>query len=164
MGGSLDYRLPAAGLSLSARGQGLLVHRSAGFREWSAGGALRIDPGAPGRGLALSVAPSWGAATVGAQRLWTAPAATVPAPGAALPAGLRRIDAELSYGLALPGERGVFTPYAGLARSAFEPAAWRVGARLAIGSAVSVSLSGSRRQPAGAGAEHTLTLSAALRF
>ena len=164
VGGSLDYRLPAAGLSLSARGQGLLVHRSAGFREWSAGGALRIDPGAPGRGLALSVAPSWGAATVGAQRLWTAPAATVPAPGAALPAGLRRIDAELSYGLALPGERGVFTPYAGLARSAFEPAAWRVGARLAIGSAVGVSLSGSRRQPAGAGAEHTLTLSAALRF
>ena len=170
VGGSLDFLLPAAGLSLSARGQGLLVHRSAGFSEWSAGGALRIDPGVPGLGPALSVAPSWGAATVGAQRLWAAPAATVPvpatlpAPGAALPAGLRRIDAELSYGLALPGERGVFTPYAGLARSAVEPAAWRVGARLAIGSAVSVSLSGSRRQPAGAVAEDTLTLSAAMRL
>ena len=113
---------------------------------------------------ALRVAPSWGAATVGAQRLWAVPAATLPAPGAALPAGLRRIAAELSYGVALPGERGVFTPYAGLARSAFEPAAWLVGARLAIGSAVSVSLSGSRREPAAAVPEDTLTLSAAMRF
>ena len=42
VGGGLDYRLAATGLSLSARGQGLLVHRSAGFREWSAGGALRL--------------------------------------------------------------------------------------------------------------------------
>ena len=99
VGGGVEYRLAAVGLSLSVRGQGLLLHESAGFREWSAGGALRFDPGAQGRGVALSVAPSWGLATVDSQRLWAAPGATLPVSGAAPPAGLGRLDAELSYGV-----------------------------------------------------------------
>ena len=46
--GRVSYALPAWGLTLSA------------------GGALRFDPGAPGRGLALKVAPTWGVAGGGA--------------------------------------------------------------------------------------------------
>ena len=55
-----------AGLALSAGGEGLLVHEADGLREWGAGGALRFDPGAPGRGLALRVEPFWGVAGRGA--------------------------------------------------------------------------------------------------
>ena len=62
LSGRVSYALPAWGLTLSAGGEGLLVHEEEGFREWGAGGSLRFDPGAPGRGLALSVAPSWGVA------------------------------------------------------------------------------------------------------
>ena len=39
VGGGVEYRLPAAGLSLSGRAQGLLLHEDAGFSEW--GVALR---------------------------------------------------------------------------------------------------------------------------
>ena len=164
LGGRLDYLLPAAGLSLSARAQGLVLADSAGFREWSAGGALRFDPGAPRRGVALSVAPAWGAASVDAQRLWAAADATLPAPDAGLPAGLRQLDVELSYGVTLPGERGVFTPYAGLARSASQPDTWLVGGRLDIDSTFSVSLGGSRREHADGLPEDSLTLNATMRF
>ena len=62
LSGRVSYALPAWGLTLSAGGEGLLVHEEEGFREWGAGGSLSFDPGAPGRGLALSVAPSWGVA------------------------------------------------------------------------------------------------------
>ena len=164
LGGGMDYLLPAAGLSVSARGQVLLMHERAGFREWRAGGALRFDPGAPGRGVALSVAPSWGVATVDSQRLWAEPGAALPVSATALPAGLRQLDAELSYGVALPGERGVFTPYAGLVRSDSQPDTWLVGTRLAIGSTLSVSLGGSRREQADGRPEDSLTLTATIRL
>ena len=164
LGGGMDYLLPAAGLSVSARGQVLLVHERAGFREWRAGGALRFDPGAPGRGVALSVAPSWGVATVDSQRLWAEPGAALPVSATALPAGLRQLDAELSYGVALPGERGVFTPYAGLVRSDSQPDTWLVGTRLAIGSTLSVSLGGSRREQADGRPEDSMTLTATIRL
>ena len=73
VGGSLGYALPAWGLTLSAGGQGLLLHESEGFTEWSAGGSLRLDPGAPDRGVALSVAPSWGTIATTAAALWSLP-------------------------------------------------------------------------------------------
>ena len=66
LSGRLSYALPAWGLALSAGGEGLLVHEADGLREWGAGGALRFDPGAPGRGLALRVEPFWGVAGRGA--------------------------------------------------------------------------------------------------
>ena len=59
LGGSLDYLQPAWGLKVRATGQGLLLHQAAGVSEWQVGGSLRFDPGTPGAGLALSVAPSW---------------------------------------------------------------------------------------------------------
>ncbi len=100
LSGRLSYALPAWGLTLSAAGEGLLVHEADGLREWGAGGALRFDPGAPGRGLALRVEPSWGVAGSGAGRLWTLPDDASLAPAAAQQSPGARLAAELSYGLA----------------------------------------------------------------
>ena len=162
VGGGVEYRLAAVGLSLSVRGQGLLLHESAGFREWSAGGALRFDPGAQGRGVALRVAPSWGLATVDSQRLWAAPGATLPVPGAAPPAGLGRLDAELSYGVALPGERGLLTPYVRVAHGAADRRRWNLGVRLQVAPGLDLSLEAIRQEQAAGTPSDTLRLNATI--
>ena len=164
VGGSLRYALPAWGLTLTADGQGLLLHEAGGFSEWGAGGSLRFDPGAPDRGLALRVAPSWGRTTTGAARLWSLPdASRLAAYTPMAPAG--RLDAELSYGLDAPGGHGRLTPYAGLAHSAQGERAWRLGARMSLDPSFTLSLEGTRREHAGAPApEHAIALRVSSRW
>ena len=165
VGGSLGYALPAWGLTLSAGGQGLLLHESAGFSEWSAGGSLHLDPGAPDRGVALSVAPSWGTTATTAATLWSLPdAARLAAQGPAQPQPGARLAAELSYGLdALDGAATV-SPYAGLTVADGGARTWRVGTSFRHDPSLSLSLEGTRREHAGAAEPgHTLELRASLR-
>ena len=101
LGGRVSYVLPRWGLSLEASGQGMLRLEHWTFSEWGAAGALRLDPGMRGRGAALSVAPSWGAApSGGALQMWHLPdAGAIPAgtvPTAHRAAGRR---AELRLGV-----------------------------------------------------------------
>ena len=164
LSGRLSYALPAWGLTLSAGGEGLLVHEEEGFREWGAGGSLRFDPGAPGRGLALQVEPSWGVAGSGAGRLWALPDAASLAPAAAQPSPGARLAAELSYGLDAPGGAGALTPYAGVALAADGARTWRLGTRLRLDSGLAVSLQGTRAEPVSATAQHTLSVAATLSW
>ena len=164
LSGRLSYALPVWGLTLSAGGEGLLVHEEEGFREWGAGGSLRFDPGAPGRGLALQVEPTWGVAGSGAGRLWAPPDAATLAPAAAQPSPGARLAAELSYGLDAPGAAGALTPYAGVALAADGARTWRLGTRLRLDSGLAVSLEGTRAEPVSATARHTLALAATLSW
>ena len=164
LSGRLSYALPAWGLTLSAAGEGLLVHEEEGFREWGAGGSLHFDPGAPGRGLAVSVAPTWGVAGSGAGRLWALPDAASLAPAAAQPSPGARLAAELSYGLDAPGAAGALTPYAGVTLAADGGRVVRVGGRMGLDSGLAVSLEGTRAEPVSAAARHTLALAATLSW
>ena len=164
LSGRVSYALPAWGLTLSAGGEGLLVHEEEGFREWGAGGSLRFDPGAPGRGLALKVEPTWGVAGSGAGRLWALPDAASLAPAAAQPSPGARLAAELSYGLDAPGAAGALTPYAGVALAADGARTWRLGTRLRLDSGLAVSLKGTRAEPVSATARHTLAFAATLSW
>ena len=116
VGGGLAWTAPARGLTVEAKARTLVAHEDAHYREWGASGSVRIDPGASGRGLSLTLAPAWGAAEGGAERLWGLGDARGLAPDAEAPAG-SRLEAELGYGFAVIGGRGVATPYAGLSRS-----------------------------------------------
>ena len=116
VGGGLAWTDPARGLTVEAKVRTLVAHEDAHYREWGASGSVRIDPGASGRGLSLTLAPAWGAAEGGAERLWGLGDARGLAPDAEAPAG-SRLEAELGYGFAVIGGRGVATPYAGLSRS-----------------------------------------------
>ena len=156
--------MPAWGLTLAATGQGLLVHEQEGFREWGAGGSLLFDAGAPGRGLALSVAPSWGRATTSVQRLWSLPDASRLAASNAPQEPGGRLDAALSYGLGAFGEGGVLTPYAGLALADGGARTWRLGGRLSLKPSLDLSLEGTRRENTAAAPAHALTLSGTLRL
>ena len=163
-GGSLDYRLPEWGLTLTASGRGLLVHESDGFREWSAGGALSLDPGAPGRGLALRVAPSWGRAPTGAEGLWSLPDASPLAPGAAAAPDTVRVSAELGYGLEAPGAGGLLTPYAGLELAGGAAGTIRLGSRLSVAAGLTLTLEGSRTEAAERDAAYGLLLRGAVHY
>ena len=167
LGGSVSYGLPEWGLSLEASGQGLLRPESWRFSEWGAAGTLRLDPGVPGRGVALSVAPSWGgAAGGGAERLWQLPdAGALAAGGVPAAAAAGRLDAELSYGLEVPGGSGLLTPYAGVDVADSGARTWRAGARVTVAPGLSLGLEGTRSEPSAAvAAEHTFTLNGALRW
>ena len=69
LGGGLGYADRASGLTAEVSGRALVAH-GGGMREWGASGALRLDPGADGRGLSLSLTPSWGETGSGMARLW----------------------------------------------------------------------------------------------
>ena len=72
LGGTLRYADAHLGLTAEASGRWLLAHEDAAYREWGASATVRVDPGTSGRGLSLSLQPSWGAtATGGADRLWS---------------------------------------------------------------------------------------------
>ena len=166
LGGSLGYTLPAWGLTLTVSGRGLLLHESAAFREWGVGGSLQLDPGTPGRGAALRVAPSWGATGgMSAATLWALPdAARLAAHAADQSQPGARLTAELSFGLDAPGESGALTPYAGLTVAGGDTLTWRLGSRLRIDPGISLSLEVSGRDHAVNDSEPRVALRGAVRY
>ena len=128
-GFGLAYADPARGLTVEGRVRGLLAHADSAYEEWGASGSVRLDPGVSGRGLSLTLAPVWGAAAGGVERLWAPSPATGLAPGDAFEsdAGL---EAELGYGLRPPAGPGVLTPYAGYSMAGDGAVrTWRIGTR-----------------------------------
>ena len=162
LGGRVSYTDAGSGLTVEANARKLIAHEDSGYEEWGAGGSVRLDPGASGRGLSLTLAPVWGTPSSGVERLWSARNA----------AGLvrdddfeaeRRLEGEVGYGLGAFGERGVVTPYAGLGLAEAGDRTWRAGARWSLAPHLAMSLDGARREPANDdapehGAQFRLTL------
>ena len=63
--------------------------------------------------MSLTVAPAWGSASSGVERLWSLSSARELARDGESEAG-QRLEAEVGYGLGLTAARGVVTPYTGL--------------------------------------------------
>ena len=167
------------GVTVEGFVRGLVAHEERGYEEWGAGLSVDVEPGADGRGLSLSLAPSWGETANGTDRLWSADGGGDLAPGGAarlwsadgggeLASGeasgaSRRLDAEVGYGLGAPGGRGVVTPWVGLELA--EERSWRAGARWQLSPDIVLSLDGMRREPADDDASrHELTLRAGARW
>ena len=116
LGARVAFEDPETGLGVEARVRTLVAHEDSDYREWGASGAVRLSPGARGRGLSLSLSPTWGAASSGVERLWSARDARGLAPEGEFEAG-RRLEGELGYGLAAFGGRFTGTPNAGFGLS-----------------------------------------------
>ena len=160
-GGGLRYVDAASGLTIEGRARTLLVH-SDEYEEWSVTGLARIDPGASGRGLSLSVRPAWGETSSGVQQLVETAAA-----GGAAPAyqASGRLDTELGYGLGVAPGMGVMTPYAGLGLAVEGGQSWRAGTRWDIAPGGTVSLEGVWREAGGQfDTESSLMLRGALNW
>ena len=143
----------------------LIAHEDPGYREWGAGGSVRLDPGASGRGLSLSLAPVWGTPSSGVDRLWSARDAAGLAPGGEFEA-TRRLNAELGYGLGVPRGLGLVTPYAGLSLAEGGGRTWRTGARWQVMPGLTLGLEGTRNETANDDEplQHGLIFRGALRW
>ena len=169
LGGGVSYADPYSGLTVEAKARMLLAHADADYKEWGVSGAVRLAPGARGRGLSFSLAPTLGAGSSAAERLWGARDARGLAPGGGGFEAARGLDAELGYGLAMLGDRFTGTPNVGLGLS---DAArdWRIGWRLTSAVAhdpgFEVNLDATRREAADGAAppEHGVMLSGAVRW
>ena len=143
LGGGLRY---AAGrLVVEGGARTLVAHEEGGYEEWGASGAVRLSPGASGRGLSLTLVPVWGTAWNDAGRLWSAgdASAFTRADG---PEPRARLEAELGYGVGLPDGPGVVTPYAGFSGADAGSRTWRTGVRWKIVPDASLGLEAVRRE------------------
>ena len=168
LGGRVSWADADSGLSMEARVRTLVAHEDSGYEEWGASGAVRLDPGASGRGLSFSVAPTWGVASSGVDRLWSARDAQGLAPDGEFEPE-RRLDAELGYGLAAFGGRFTGTPNLGLGLSD-GVRDWRLGWRLTPAaqdrSGFELNLDAIRRESANddEAPEHGVMLRGAIRW
>ena len=128
-GGTLSYQ--RGGLTIEGSVRTLLAHQESGYEEWGASARLRLDPGETGRGLSLSVSPTWGEPASGTERLWSAQGPHQLGSGNFEAA--TRLEAEIGYGLGSPVATlpGNVTPYLGLSLGD-DRRAWRTGTRWQI--------------------------------
>ena len=145
VGGGVSWSNPGAGLTVEARARAL-VAQAGGMREWGASGSLRYAPGSDGRGLSLSLSPSWGRSESGMERLWDeGMAARTPSidGGGATGTGL---EAELGYGFRMQNGAGVLTPHAGFGYEARGRRRYLLGTRFEFGSGLSLNIEAERKE------------------
>ena len=119
-GAGLGYADPSRGLDMALRAHGLAVHAEDGYNEWGVSGRLRLAPDGAGRGLSMSLTPSYGVDPSGSERLWALPESAGLAANPGSGSGAEpssRFDAEAGYGMALLGGRFTQTPNIGLGMS-----------------------------------------------
>ena len=167
-GAGLGYADPSRGLDMALKVHGLAVHAQDGYDEWGVSGQLRLVPGGTGRGLSMSLTPSWGVDPSGSERLWAEPAsAGLAANGDAVPSS--RLDGEVGYGMALLGNRFTGTPNVGFGFSDTAREVrmgWRLTSAVPGDPGFEVNLDATRREAANDNgeAEHGVMLRSLIRW
>ena len=134
LGGGISYTNTRLRLSVDTRGRYLLVHEDSGYEEWGASLTARAGSDPDGEGLSLSLAPTWGQAASGIDRLWGGGQARrlggfVPADPTNSPWLPQRLNLKLGYGLGTV--LGVLAPFAELSMAETDMRRLRLGTRLA---------------------------------
>ena len=161
VGGGLSYI--AGPLTIEGQVRMLVAHEESGYEEWGASGAIRMTPSASGRGLTLSIAPAWGRTGSATERLWSAhDARGLGADTEFEAAGQLAMDA--GYGVGLPGNRGVLTPYAGMTLGDAGNRTVRTGTRWQFNPDTVVSVEATRQASDASEGANEVRLRAALRF
>ena len=161
LGAGLRYMVGS--FTIEARARTLVAHEASGYEEWGASAAVGLTPGASGRGLSLSIAPTWGRTGSASERLWSARDAGELEGGGGFEAD-GRIEAQMGYGFALPHNRGLLTPYGALTLGSEGGRTMRGGARWLLDSDLAVTLEATRNESAGVEADNEVRVQAALRF
>ena len=164
-GGSLRFSDPSSGLTVEGRGRVLLGH-SGDYNDWGLGGTVRFAPGTNGRGLAVSLQPSYGATASRVSQLWTQEAAVVPTAATTPQSGQMNID--ISYGLDLAESfitpytldlaEAFITPYTRLSLTNTHTQAYRLGTRLQLEDGLTFSLEALRQESLTQAVDHGILL------
>ena len=152
VGGRVRYADPRLGLTIEGAVRGLVAHEDEDYNEWGASGTVRLDPGASGQGLALTLAPTWGAASSGVEGLWSRQTTAGLAPQDTRRAAAGRLAADVGYGVPL-FDTGLLTPYAGTVLADGAARTYRLGTRLQMtgrgAAGLTLNLEGTRQEPMG---------------
>ena len=160
-GAGLRYMVGS--FTIEAQARTLVAHQASGYEEWGASAAVRLAPSASGRGLSVSIAPTWGRTGSASEWLWSARDMGELEGGGGFEAD-GRIEAQMGYGFALPHDRGLLTPYFALTLGSEGGRTMRGGAQWVFGSDLAVTLDATRTESAGAEAGNDVRVQAALRF
>ena len=161
VGAGLRYTIGT--VTIEAKARTLIAHEAAHYEEWGASGAIRIAPSASGRGLTLSIAPAWGRTESATERLWSAHEATTLGTNGEFEADAR-LAMDAGYGFGLTGNRGVLTPYAGLALGDDGNRTGRAGTRWQLSPDTVVSIEATREASDVGESDNELMLRTAVRF
>ena len=161
VGAGLRYTVGA--VTIEAQARALVAHEASDYEEWGMSGAVRVTPGASGRGLTLSIAPAWGHTGSAAERLWSARDASALGSDSEFEPE-SRLEMDVGYGFGLPGNRGVLTPYAGMTLGDARARTVRTGTRWQLGTDAVLGLETTRQTSDAGETDNRLMLRAALRF
>ena len=161
IGGGISYQ--GAGFSIEGSVRKLVAHEESGYDEWGASGSVRIDPGASGRGLSLTLTPTFGAASSGVEQLWTHRDATGLTPDGEFEAE-SQFETELGYGIGLRGNHGLLTPYTGLSLREGGDRTWRTGTRWKMAEQATLGLEATRSEAQNAPAMNALIVRSVVRW
>ena len=148
VGGRVQYTDPRLGLTVEGAVRGLVAHEASDYEEWGASGTVRVAPGADGQGLALTLAPAWGATASGVEGLWSRQTTAGLAPQGQRGPAAGRLTAKVGYGFAA-FDAGLLTPYGGMTLAQGGTQQYRLGARLAIEDGLTLNLEGAHQQQSG---------------
>ncbi len=142
LGGALRFA-GAGGLTVEMRARGLIAHEEADYEEWGVSATVVFSPGEGGRGLSVRAGSSWGAASGGAERLWSQRTAAGLVREGDFEPDAASFNAEVGYGLDYLG--GLLTPYTGLTVSG-SGETYRAGGRFRLAESLTMSLEGEHRE------------------
>ena len=162
VGGGLRYE--GGGFTLEAMARSLVSDGddAVEYKEWGAHLLLQRSAGTGGRGLSLRVMPTYGT-QANSLTLWERSVAEIADRGIADADAEGQLRAEVGYGLAALGGRGVYTVYSGMTQAP-ERMQLRLGTRFEVDSSMSVSLESTRWQRMAGAADHGLLLRGRLVF
>ena len=123
----------------------LIAHSDDAYEEWGASAAIRVEPGSDGRGMSLTITPTWGSAASKTEQLWSAGVASKLA-GAEAFETKTHLDTEIGYGLGAPHQWGVVTPYAGLTLGGAGQRTLRTGLRWKASNSATMGLEATREE------------------
>ncbi len=159
-GGGLRFRNIEQGWNAELSGRRLAVQESELPEETGFAVRFRYDPDTLGFGPWVGLTQGWGESASGVQLVWEEDA-TNPAPHDSL---ARSLDVEVGYGLAAFGGRGLLAPFGSVSLDSDDGRAYRLGGRLTLGPAATLSLEAERRQRRADDDAHGVMLRSAARF
>ena len=141
-GGGLRFRNIEQGWNAELSGRWLAVQEGALPEEKGFAARFRYDPDTLGFGPWVGLSQRWGESASGVPLVWEEDA-TNPAPHDSL---ARSLDAEVGYGLAAFGGRGLLAPFGSVSLDSDDGRAYRLGSRLTLGPAATMSLEAEHRR------------------
>ena len=161
----LYFSDPYSGFSLEVRGRTLVLHSAENYEEYGLSATASLSPRSDGIGLSLSLSPRWGEYTGGADALWRNDGFGRLASRSRDPSAMSW-DARVGYGIR--GMNGLLTPFGEFGWWDEDSQRTRLGARYnqfhSESTALTLELSGERRESHAGDPEHRVGVIGLLRF